>query len=93
LANIDPDLNVLAGIWRGAPAIDQGFASTDTGVPNRHQPGEDGSLVAGKISERGTCSYWHDAQEGEYGDLVSGIIDPTKWSGPRCRMQRRLRDC
>src|SRR2546421_2574992 len=41
--------------------------------------GEDGSLVVGKISERETYAYGYDAQEGQYGDLVSkGIIDPTK---------------
>jgi chaperonin GroEL len=41
--------------------------------------GEDGSIVVGKISENDTYAYGYDAQEGEYGDLVSkGIIDPTK---------------
>ena len=41
--------------------------------------GEDGSIVVGKISENDTYVYGFDAQEGEYGDLVSkGIIDPTK---------------
>ena len=37
-----------------------------------------GSIV-GKISENDAYAYGYDAQEGEYGDLVSkGIIDPTK---------------
>jgi chaperonin GroEL len=41
--------------------------------------GEDGSIVVGKISENDAYAYGYDAQEGEYGDLVSkGIIDPTK---------------
>jgi chaperonin GroEL len=41
--------------------------------------GEDGSLVVGKINEKDTYAYGYDAQEGQYGDLVSkGIIDPTK---------------
>jgi chaperonin GroEL len=41
--------------------------------------GEDGSIVVGKISDNDSYSYGYDAQEGEYGDLVSkGIIDPTK---------------
>jgi chaperonin GroEL len=41
--------------------------------------GEDGSIVVGKISENDSYGYGYDAQEGEYGDLVSkGIIDPTK---------------
>ena len=41
--------------------------------------GEDGSIVVGKISDNDTYTYGYDAQEGEYGDLVSkGIIDPTK---------------
>jgi chaperonin GroEL len=41
--------------------------------------GEDGSIVVGKISEKDTYAYGYDAQEGQYGDLVSkGIIDPTK---------------
>jgi len=41
--------------------------------------GEDGSIVVGKISENETYAFDYDAQEGQYGDLVSkGIIDPTK---------------
>ena len=41
--------------------------------------GEDGSIVVGKISDNESYAYGYDAQEGEYGDLVSkGIIDPTK---------------
>jgi chaperonin GroEL len=41
--------------------------------------GKDGSIVVGKISDNDTYTYGYDAQEGEYGDLVSkGIIDPTK---------------
>jgi len=41
--------------------------------------GEDGSIVIGKISDNETYTYGYDAQEGQYGDLVSkGIIDPTK---------------
>ena len=41
--------------------------------------GEDGSIVVGKISENDAYNYGYDAQEGQYGDLVSkGIIDPTK---------------
>jgi chaperonin GroEL len=40
--------------------------------------GEDGSVIVGKISENDTYAFGYDAQEGEYGDLVSkGIIDPT----------------
>ena len=53
--------------------------------------GEDGSIVA-KISDSDSYAYGYDAQEGEYGDLVSkGIIDPTKVV--RTRMQPRLPDC
>jgi chaperonin GroEL len=41
--------------------------------------GEDGSVVVGKINEKDTYAYGYDAQEGQYGDLVTkGIIDPTK---------------
>jgi chaperonin GroEL len=41
--------------------------------------GEDGSIVVGKISDNNTYTYGYDAQEGQYGELVSkGIIDPTK---------------
>jgi chaperonin GroEL len=41
--------------------------------------GEDGSIVIGKISDNDTYAYGYDAQDGQYGDLVSkGIIDPTK---------------
>jgi chaperonin GroEL len=41
--------------------------------------GEDGSIVVGKISDNDAYAYGYDAQDGQYGDLVSkGIIDPTK---------------
>src|SRR5205814_8290963 len=41
--------------------------------------GDDGSSVVGKILEKDTYAYGYDAQNGEYGNLVSkGIIDPTK---------------
>jgi chaperonin GroEL len=41
--------------------------------------GEDGSLVVGKVLDKGAYAYGFDAQTGEYGNLVSkGIIDPTK---------------
>ncbi|MBV9532770.1 MAG: chaperonin GroEL, partial [Bradyrhizobium sp.] len=41
--------------------------------------GQDGSIVAGKITDNDTYAYGYDAQEDKYGDLVSkGIIDPTK---------------
>jgi len=52
------------------------------GTPARQiaiNAGEDGSIVVGKISEHDNYAYGFDAQEGEYGDMVSkGIIDPTK---------------
>jgi hypothetical protein len=35
--------------------------------------------VVGKISDDGTYVFGYDAQEGEYGDLVSkGIMDPNQ---------------
>ena len=41
--------------------------------------GEDGSVVVGKILEKDQYNYGFDAQNGEYGNLVTkGIIDPTK---------------
>src|SRR5438876_6361738 len=41
--------------------------------------GEDGSIIVGKILEKDQYSYGFDAQNGEYGNLVTkGIIDPTK---------------
>jgi chaperonin GroEL len=41
--------------------------------------GEDGSVIVGKILEKDQYNYGFDAQNGEYGNLVSkGIIDPTK---------------
>ena len=41
--------------------------------------GEDGSLVVGKINDNNSYAFGYDAQEDQYGDLVSkGIIDPTK---------------
>src|SRR5712671_6690277 len=41
--------------------------------------GEDGSVILGKILEKDQYAFGFDAQNGEYGNLVSkGIIDPTK---------------
>ena len=41
--------------------------------------GADGSVVVGKLLDKGDASYGFDAQSGEYGDMVkAGIIDPTK---------------
>jgi chaperonin GroEL len=41
--------------------------------------GEDGSIVVGKILDKEQYNYGFDAQNGEYGKLVTkGIIDPTK---------------
>jgi chaperonin GroEL len=48
--------------------------------------GEDGSVVAGKILDHDEYAYGFDAQNGQYGNLVSkGIIDPTKVV--RCALQ------
>jgi chaperonin GroEL len=48
--------------------------------------GEDGSVVVGKILDKEQYNYGFDAQNGEYGNLVSkGIIDPTKVV--RCALQ------
>src|SRR5262245_57073018 len=55
--------------------------------------GEDGSIVVGKISDNDTYAYGYDAQEGQYGDLVSkGIIDPRS-SALRYKTRPRLLDC
>jgi chaperonin GroEL len=41
--------------------------------------GEDGSVIVGKILEKDQYNYGYDAQNLEYGNLVTkGIIDPTK---------------
>jgi chaperonin GroEL len=41
--------------------------------------GEDGSVIVGKILEKGQYGYGFDAQTGEYVNMMSkGIIDPTK---------------
>ena len=48
--------------------------------------GEDGSVIVGKILEKDQYAYGFDAQNGEYGNMVSkGIIDPTKVV--RCALQ------
>ncbi len=48
--------------------------------------GEDGSVVVGKILDKDQYNYGFDAQNGEYGNLLSkGIIDPTKVV--RCALQ------
>jgi len=41
--------------------------------------GGDGSVVIGKLLEKGEANYGFDAQTGSYTDMVrAGIIDPTK---------------
>ena len=41
--------------------------------------GVDGSIVVGKLLEKGEANWGYDAQTGEYGDMIkAGIIDPTK---------------
>ena len=41
--------------------------------------GEDGSVVIGKLLEKGDVNQGFDAQKGSYVDMVkAGIIDPTK---------------
>ncbi len=41
--------------------------------------GADGSVVVGKLLEKGDVNYGYDAQKGSYVDMVkAGIIDPTK---------------
>ena len=41
--------------------------------------GEDGSVIVGKILEKDQYSYGFDAQNAEYGNMLTkGIIDPTK---------------
>jgi len=41
--------------------------------------GEDGAVVAGKVSENASVNFGFDAQGGKYVDMVkAGIIDPTK---------------
>jgi chaperonin GroEL len=41
--------------------------------------GTDGSIVVGRLQDKGEANWGFDAQSGEYKDLVkAGIIDPTK---------------
>jgi chaperonin GroEL len=41
--------------------------------------GTDGSIVIGKLLDKGDPNYGYDAQTGDYVDMVrTGIIDPTK---------------
>ena len=41
--------------------------------------GVDGSVVIGKLQDKGDPNYGYDAQTGEYVDMIkAGIIDPTK---------------
>jgi chaperonin GroEL len=41
--------------------------------------GTDGSIVVGKLNDKGDANYGFDAQKGEYTDMIkAGIIDPTK---------------
>jgi chaperonin GroEL len=48
--------------------------------------GEDGSVIVGKILEKGDFSFGWNAQSGEYGDMYGfGVIDPAKVV--RCALQ------
>jgi chaperonin GroEL len=41
--------------------------------------GTDGSIVVGKLLDKGSATWGYDAQNGEYVDMMkAGIIDPTK---------------
>jgi chaperonin GroEL len=41
--------------------------------------GTDGSIVVGKLLDKGDANIGYDAQTGEFGDMVkAGIVDPTK---------------
>src|SRR5882762_6616325 len=41
--------------------------------------GEDGSIIVGKLLEKGDANYGFDAQNGTYVDMIkAGIIDPAK---------------
>ena len=41
--------------------------------------GEDGSIIVGKLLDKGDATYGFDAQNGTYVDMVkAGIVDPTK---------------
>jgi len=41
--------------------------------------GEEGSIIVGKLLEKGDATYGFDAQSGEYVDMIkAGIIDPAK---------------
>ncbi len=41
--------------------------------------GADGSVIVGKLLEKGDANYGFDAQTGSYVDMLkAGIIDPTK---------------
>jgi chaperonin GroEL len=41
--------------------------------------GTDGSIVVGKLLDKGSATWGYDAQNGEYVDMLkAGIIDPTK---------------
>jgi chaperonin GroEL len=41
--------------------------------------GADGSIVVGKLTDKGDPNFGYDAQSGDYKDMVSaGILDPTK---------------
>jgi chaperonin GroEL len=52
----------------------------------RIRTAKDGSVVVGKILDKEQYNYGFDAQNGEYGNLMTkGIIDPTKVV--RCALQ------
>jgi chaperonin GroEL len=41
--------------------------------------GEDGSVIVGKVVEKGDYAWGYNAQTGQYGDMFKmGIVDPTK---------------
>ena len=65
------------GLLTAAVAGGAGMAGVTLASPPN--AGEDGSVVVGKILDKDQYNYGFDAQNNEYGNLVSkGIIDPTK---------------
>jgi hypothetical protein len=63
----------------GLAGADGQDSALRTGAPDRHQFRRGWPVVVGKILDKEQYNYGFDAQNGEYGNLMTkGIIDPTK---------------